>query len=127
MTSTSDSSSPSGAGPLVARSTPSIRAPFLRRWPKKFHEIGSPGRRVDLTPRSDSLLAMLKLLRAGTAEATALLDRSTRMAGDIDQRVAQTLADVRSRGDQAVAEYTRRFDTREPHDGSYEISRARRD
>ena len=56
--------------------------------------------------------------------AAPLLDRSTRMGGDIDAQVAQILADVRARRDDAVAEYTRRFDKREPHadTGTYELS-----
>lgn len=47
------------------------------------------------------------------------------MAGSIDEQVASILADVRTRRDAAVAEYTRRFDQREPVRGSYEIDRAR--
>src|SRR4051812_25643824 len=84
-------------------------------------------RRVpEIRARLVAFATMLKLLRAGTAEASALLDRSTRMAGDIDERVAQILADVRGRGDEAIAEYTRRFDKREPRDGTYEMSADRR-
>lgn len=71
--------------------------------------------------------AMLRQLRGGTPEATALLDRSTRMAGGIDDQVAAILADVRTRRDAAVADYTRRFDHREPVEGSYELSPARWD
>ncbi len=70
---------------------------------------------------------MLRQLLAGTPDATALLDRTTRMAGDIDAKVAEILADVRQRRDAAVADYTRRFDKREPIDGSYELSRERWD
>ncbi len=70
---------------------------------------------------------MLKLLRAGSVEATALLDRTTRMAGGIDAQVTAILDDVRARGDDAVADYTRRFDHREPIDGSYELVPTRRD
>ena len=47
------------------------------------------------------------------------------MAGDIDAQVAAILAAVRARGDAAVAEYTQRFDQREPVDGSYEVTRER--
>ena len=72
---------------------------------------------------------MLKQLRYGSAEAAAVLDRTTRMAGEIDAQVAAILAEVRVRRDDAVAEYTRRFDKREPVDGStngsYEVSRDR--
>jgi len=70
---------------------------------------------------------LLKQVDANTPDANALLDRSTHMAGDIDARVAAILADIRARRDVAVAEYTRRFDNREPTDGSYELSRARWD
>lgn len=69
---------------------------------------------------------MLPLLRAGSPEANALLDRTTRMAGDVDEKVAAILADVRVRGDVAVAEYTRTFDAREPTQGSYEVTADRR-
>jgi len=71
---------------------------------------------------------LLRQLLAGTPEANALLDRTTRMAGDVDVQVAQILADVRARRDAAVADYTRRFDQREPaNGGSYELSRERWD
>ena len=70
---------------------------------------------------------LLKQIRGGTPEAEALLDRTTRMAGDIDAQVAAILADVRRRRDAAVAEYTRRFDKREPQGGTYELGRARWD
>jgi histidinol dehydrogenase len=67
---------------------------------------------------------MLRIVRAGTAEATALLDRSTRFEDGVDDAVAKILADVRARGDAAIADYTRKFDRREP---PYEILRARWD
>ena len=67
---------------------------------------------------------MLKKIRAGTAELAVLLERTTRMGGDVDAQVSEILADVRVRGDAAVAEYTRRFERREPTAGSYELSRA---
>jgi len=70
---------------------------------------------------------MLRQLVPASAEVAALLDRSTRMAPGIDDTVAAIVADVRARGDEAVAEYTRRFDRREPVDGSYELPRARWD
>nr|HEX4315736.1 histidinol dehydrogenase [Kofleriaceae bacterium] len=56
------------------------------------------------------------------ADAGALLVRSTEF-GDVDVQVAAIIADVRARGDDAVADYTRRFDRREP---PYEVSRERR-
>jgi histidinol dehydrogenase len=67
---------------------------------------------------------MLRVFRAGTPEATALLDRTTRFEDGVDDGVAKILADVRARGDAAVADYTRRFDQREP---PYELDRARWD
>lgn len=70
---------------------------------------------------------MLRQLEATSAEAAALLDRSTRMAEGIDDAVAAILADVRERRDAAVADYTRRFDKREPIGGSYELPRERWD
>ena len=70
---------------------------------------------------------LLRQLLAGTPEANALLERTTRMAGDVDAQVSLILADVRARRDAAVADYTRRFDKREPTDGTYELSRARWD
>jgi len=70
---------------------------------------------------------MLRLLRATSSEAAALLDRSTRMAEGVDEAVAAILADVRVRRDAAVADYTRRFDQREPVAGSYEVARERWD
>jgi histidinol dehydrogenase len=70
---------------------------------------------------------MLRVVREGSIEAAALLDRSTRMAGTIDAEVAAILADVRLRGDEAVEEYTQRFDKRESDDGTYELARDRWD
>src|SRR5215470_4859718 len=74
---------------------------------------------------------MLRQLRTSSpdvsADLAALLDRTTRMAEGVDDAVAAILADVRGRRDAAVAEYTRRFDKREPVGGSYELSRARWD
>lgn len=67
---------------------------------------------------------MLRHVRAGSPEATAMLDRTTRFEDGVDDAVAEILAAVRTRGDEAVAEYTRRFDKREP---PYEVDRARWD
>ena len=67
---------------------------------------------------------LLRQMRVGSAEAIALLDRSTRFEDGVDDAVAAILHDIRARGDEAVAEYTRRFDQREP---PYEVSRARWD
>jgi histidinol dehydrogenase len=67
---------------------------------------------------------MLRQIRAGSPEAIALLDRSTRFEDGVDDAVAAILRDVRMRGDEAVAQYTRQFDGREP---PYEVTRARWD
>jgi histidinol dehydrogenase len=82
-----------------------------------------------MTPETtaDMTATMLRQVRAGSREAAALLDRTTRMAAGVDDAVAAILADVRARRDAAVAEYTRRFDRREPVAGSYELSRERWD
>ena len=70
---------------------------------------------------------MLTVVAMGSAAAEALLDRTTRFEGGIDEQVAAIVADVRARGDAAVADYTRRFDHRAPDaSGSYEVSPARR-
>ncbi|MCW5806163.1 MAG: histidinol dehydrogenase, partial [Deltaproteobacteria bacterium] len=53
------------------------------------------------------------------------------MPDDIDEVVGGILAEVRARGDEAVAAYTRRFDQREPGSGgiagSYEVDTAHRE
>ncbi len=67
---------------------------------------------------------LLRQMRAGSPEAMALLDRTTTFEGDVDATVAKILRDVRARGDEAVAEYTRQFDRREP---PYEVTRVRWD
>ncbi len=67
---------------------------------------------------------MLRQFRAGTPDAAGLLDRSTRFADGVDDAVSAILHDVRTRGDEAVADYTRRFDNREP---PYELTVAARD
>jgi histidinol dehydrogenase len=73
------------------------------------------------------LPSMLRQFHATSRDAEALLDRSTRMAEGVDDQAAAIIADVRARRDAAVAEYTRRFDRREPVAGSYEVSRERWD
>jgi histidinol dehydrogenase len=67
---------------------------------------------------------MLRVVRAGTADAEALLDRSTRFEDGVDDAVAAILSEVRGRGDAAVADFTRQFDHREP---PYEITREKWD
>lgn len=71
-------------------------------------------------PTSAPLLPILPL-----ADAERLLDRSTNFADGVDHKVRAILDDVRRRGDEAVAEYTRTFDGRSPRDdGSYELPAA---
>ena len=67
---------------------------------------------------------LLRTLRPGDDAARALLDRSTVTAVHVEDTVREILAAVRARGDDAVREYTERFDQRAPHaDGSYELPR----
>src|ERR1041384_612118 len=70
---------------------------------------------------------LLRQMRAKSEEARALLERTTRMAEGVDDAVAAIVAAVRERRDAAVADYTRRFDHREPVGKSYELSRERWD
>jgi histidinol dehydrogenase len=70
---------------------------------------------------------MLRVVQAGSDAAEAVFTRTTRMAAGVDDAVAAILADVRARGDAAVAEYTRRFDRREPVGGTYELPAERWD
>ena len=67
---------------------------------------------------------MLRQVDDRSPEAVALLDRTTRFEDGVDGAVAAILERVRALGDDAVAEYTRQFDGREP---PYEIDRARWD
>ncbi|HEY1557593.1 MAG TPA: histidinol dehydrogenase [Kofleriaceae bacterium] len=67
---------------------------------------------------------MLRVLRAGTREAEGLLARTTLFAGGVDDTVAEILADVRGRGDDGLADWTRKLERRDP---PYEVTRARRD
>jgi histidinol dehydrogenase len=72
-------------------------------------------------------MPILRQMRAGSPEAAALLERTTRFAGGVDDQVSEILADVRARGDAAVADYTRRFDGREPGPLGYELPHGRWD
>ena len=52
-------------------------------------------------------------------------DRSTTFAREVEDAVHAIIADVRARGDVAVAEYTQRFDRRAPGpDGGYQVAPA---
>lgn len=61
------------------------------------------------------------------ARIDSLCDRSTTDDPDVERIAGEIIADVRARGDAAVAELTERFDGRAPVDGSYEISTERWD
>jgi histidinol dehydrogenase len=67
---------------------------------------------------------ILRQFRASSTDALAMLDRTTRFPEGVDDAVAKILADVRARGDAAVAEYTQKFDRRDP---PYEVTRDRWD
>ncbi|ACY16770.1 histidinol dehydrogenase [Haliangium ochraceum] len=55
-------------------------------------------------------------------ELRALLERSTSFASEVERAVADILAEVRARGDEAVRAFTEKFDGRSPRAGSsYEI------
>jgi histidinol dehydrogenase len=67
---------------------------------------------------------LLRVLRLDDPAAAALLDRSTVTAAHVEDAVREILHAVRTRGDDAVREYTERFDRRAPRaDGSYEVPR----
>jgi histidinol dehydrogenase len=71
-------------------------------------------------------------LRLATSDAdfarafAALVDARREADADVSRDVAAILADVRRRGDTAVAEYTSRFDGHDPAASGWEISRAER-
>lgn len=67
---------------------------------------------------------MLRQIHSQSPEAKQLLVRTTHFEPELDAAVAAILAQVRTRGDSAVAEYTQQFDRRQP---PYEIERARWD
>ena len=69
-------------------------------------------------------MTTLRIVRAGTPAAAALLDRTTLFDDGVDDAVTAILREVRTRGDEAVAAFTRQFDNREP---PYEVTRARWD
>ncbi|HVK73612.1 MAG TPA: histidinol dehydrogenase [Kofleriaceae bacterium] len=68
-------------------------------------------------------MSLLRTLRPEDAAFAALLDRSTTFAPDVERAVHAIVEAVRTRGDDAVREYTERFDRRSPTAGSYEIAR----
>lgn len=56
------------------------------------------------------------------AKLKALLHRDEPFDPNVAERVRDILQDVKQRGDEAVADYTRQFDRLEPKEGSYRIS-----
>jgi histidinol dehydrogenase len=67
---------------------------------------------------------LLRVLRSDDPAAAALLDRSTVTAAHVEDAVRDILHAVRTRGDDAVREYTERFDQRAPRaGGGYELPR----
>ena len=53
---------------------------------------------------------MIPIYEADRLEDLPLFDRPPQAEEDVDAAVAAILADVRTRGDEALREYTRRFD-----------------
>jgi histidinol dehydrogenase len=69
-------------------------------------------------------MSLLRSFSPGDPAARALLDRSTVTAAHVEDAVRDILHAVRTRGDEALREYTERFDQRAPNDhGSYELGR----
>ena len=67
---------------------------------------------------------ILPTITADSPEMARVMDRSTQFAPDVEAQVAAIVHAVRTRGDDAVREYTERFDKRAPTHGSYELPRA---
>ena len=64
---------------------------------------------------------MIRVIESTDEKAiAAILDRSPARSTKVERAVARIVADVRARGDAAVAEYARRFDGLE---GGFEVSR----
>src|SRR5688500_18987617 len=72
---------------------------------------------------------MLRVIRHDEPAVSGVLDRSAGGLDDsVDEPVRAILADVRTRGDAAVREYTERVDGRSPGPGgSYRLDRTRWD
>ena len=68
---------------------------------------------------------LLPAIHANGGDLANLFRRSTQFAPEVEQQVAAIVEAVRTRGDEAVRDYTQRFDRRSPGpDGSYEVDRA---
>lgn len=75
---------------------------------------------------SSSILTRLRASQPDFAAAWKVRSaRALDAQSNTERIVADIIADVRARGDDALIDYTRRFDKREPARGSYEISRER--
>jgi histidinol dehydrogenase len=68
-------------------------------------------------------MTILPTIEAGTPALARVMDRSTSFAPEVEAQVAAIVHAVRTRGDDAVREYTERFDRRSPVAGSYELAR----
>ena len=74
------------------------------------------------SPPTDPTATLLPTITADGTGLARLLDRSTRFAPEVEAQVAAIVEAVRTRGDDAVREYTERFDGRAPGaGGSYEL------
>lgn len=60
-----------------------------------------------------------------TAAWRQVRDRGIDAGSETERSVAEIIAAVRARGDEAVCEFTQKFDKRSPEGGSYELPRAR--
>ena len=61
------------------------------------------------------------------AEFAAFFDRKRGAAADVDKAVAEIIADVRARGDQAICDLTAKFDRLELEPGQFRITQAEMD
>ncbi len=61
------------------------------------------------------------------AEFAAFFDRKRGVAADVDKAVAEIIADVRTRGDQAICDLTAKFDRLELEPGQFRITEAEMD
>ena len=73
-------------------------------------------------------MQVLSTDRPGWRDALAgILDRMTETPREVDEAVRAVIRDVRARGDEAVADYTRRFDGFDPREEGFLISGERID
>ncbi len=67
-------------------------------------------------------MTLLPSIHANGGDLANILRRSTRFAPEVEAQVAEIVEAVRARGDEAVREYTQRFDRRAPGRGGYELA-----